>query len=179
MCGGLQEHIVDILNATTSALRRHFATLTEAEVGIVVSFCDLLKHGVVEILKVKTSYLFHPSYLFLGALCNDATYGGGSLSEAKKFVQRALAERDAALLAGKRSELNRVTVLLSVGENNECRITLEQFAASPDEKLSYMVKYILDGYADGSVISTRVEATHSHIKGHQKRADVESTCFKF
>ena len=125
---------------------------------------------MVEILKVKTAYLFHPPYLFLGALCNDATYGGSSLSEAKKFVQCALAERDAALLAGKRSELHRVTVLLSVGENNECKIALEQFAASPVETLRPEAKYILEGYADGSVISRRVEATHSHIKGHQKRA---------
>jgi len=50
------------------------------------------------------------------------------MAEAKEFVRRALTERDEVMRQGRSSELHRVTVHLSIGDDNKCRMDLELFA---------------------------------------------------
>lgn len=170
IAGGLQTHLERIRSASSRSLRVHMAGLSAEQRGGLVIFDQGLKSAILATIEQKTAYLRHPPYTLLGALSADLVYGDATTEQARACVRNALLEVDAKLLAGKANELHRVTALLVVGDANAVALELRRFANGDDSTLGDMARYELSAYAGASLISRRVEASHSHIKGHQRKA---------
>ena len=169
--GGLKGLLEDIRLATSATLKKKQITLVDAEERSKLWFFEhALKDSIVSTIEQKTGYLLHPPYTLLTALSCDKAFGDLSTVAAKRLLQAALDEVDGFVMDGQVKQLHRVTVRLAVGAENPFAVSLRRFANGEDEALASDVKWELVQYAGASLVSRRVEASHSHVKSHQRHA---------
>ena len=145
--GGLKSHLQSVLGSTSSKLRIHLTELSPDGIAQLLLFKDSLTNGVVDIITDKSEYIFHAPYIYLGGLCDDDVYGGGTQLEAKAFVRQGLAERDS--LRNDPNKLNKVTVYLSVGAGNKCKdhkssnmdMSNRYLISSPFRSISALIRF--------------------------------------
>lgn len=128
-----------------------------------------IKEKIVDTISMKLDFWSHIPYKFLGCLANHV--GVGSLEEARECCRQCLAERDAVIANDNLDYLHRVAQKLSLGEGNQVRRDLEDFATGSEPSLGPHATLELQAYARGQIVTRRVEGAHGIIKKHQKAKD--------
>jgi hypothetical protein len=167
LVAGGRDALLDILSNATSAKLRDYLDKADANIrGQVVSFMTRVSTKLIAHIKLKTDYLFHIPHLFLGCLAH--VYADMDISYSRDVCRQCLRERDELIGKGLAHKLDKITVFLAVGDKNQRRDDLERFQQGGS--LGVHAFNELRQYALASLVTRRVEAAHSILKGHSRRA---------
>lgn len=168
ICSGYRAITDPISNATSAALNEYLGSqgLTDELRASFIAFGQRTKDTLISIINSKLQYLNSIPYKFVGILSH--ILDSYDIENSRRVCRECLAERDAAVTAGRAGRLHRVVAILAMGSDNQCRIDLESFARGGPLGPYAMAE--LMHYAMASLVTRRVEAVHSQILHHCKRA---------
>eukprot|EP00928_Gymnodinium_smaydae_P033028 TRINITY_DN2376_c0_g1_i2.p1 TRINITY_DN2376_c0_g1~~TRINITY_DN2376_c0_g1_i2.p1 ORF type:complete len:572 (-),score=68.26 TRINITY_DN2376_c0_g1_i2:377-2092(-) len=168
VCGHIDSMLGRLANLECPVLKKYLEHESPEVGNIIVRFKDDLIKRLVPRLDEKFSFRRQAPYLYLAAV--GPSLGICNLQRAKELVKKGLEHRDAMIVKGGVDSLNRVTVRLSVGEQNQHRIDLERFVgAQNDEELAGETRVLIRDYSYGKVVSRKTEAVHGNIKLAQRK----------
>eukprot|EP00972_Heterocapsa_arctica_P116302 16452352-Heterocapsa_arctica.AAC.1 len=159
-----------ILLASSPAYRAHLAQTSPDDRSALMHMEQLAKSKLVSRIRGKLAFWTQLPYSLLGALAHEQ--GHASLSQAKAYAASALAERDAAVAAGRGASLHRVAVRLTMDDNLEFKQQFLEFASDPISPLGDATKWELKKYAMGLIVTRRTEAQHALLKSYKKKKTV-------